>query len=460
VPHEALRQALVGRALLLERLVADFAASVHEGGARYVVVVGPRGSGKSHLTALVRATLRERLGGAAIVVALDEEEHVASLVDLFARVLRAFPDEPDLPTPAVQLQALRRGSADEAVERAVGMIEARLGERPLILSFENADHLFDDLGRTSLQVLRRVLQTHPRWSVLATSRTLGPAFLKPQQPFFNTFAAEVLGPFSPEDCREQLARLADLDGVADLAGFLRTPVGLARVRAIHHFTGGNPRAMALVYPYLSRSRLDALIDAFYDLADELTPYFQEQMARLAPGQRPIIEALAENWRPMSPSEIADRLFLSQQVVSAQLKRLREDRVVGALAVGRERFYEIAEPLHRLARAMKRTDGVGEALARFLRHWHDPAGLDRALDDAGGLAVAANTDITASPAIEQLRDYFGLPAGCLPDALLALPTDVRPYARLAAEERAAVRLLLKSYGATDRLSVLPAEPNIG
>ena len=116
--------------------------------------------------------------------------------------------------------------------------------------------------------------------------------------------------------------------------------------------------------------LDDLIEAFYDLSDELTPYFQEQMTRLAPGQRPIVEALAENWRPMSPSELADALFMTPATVSAQLKRLRDDRIVSAIAVGRERFYEIAEPLHRLARAMKRTDAVGETLARFLVHWHE------------------------------------------------------------------------------------------
>ena len=360
VPVEALEQAFVGRGAQLARLVEDVASGVEEGGARYLLLVGPRGAGKSHFSALLCARVRRRVGDAAVVVALDEEEHVGSLLDLLARLLRAFPSVAGVPEPRVQLQAVRGLGHEEAVERVVGMIEARLDGRSLVLAFENADQLFADLGRQPVQVLRRILQSHPGWSVVATSRTVSAAFQEARQPFFQTFAVHPLLPLTPEECRDQLARLADLDEKADLAEYLRTSRGLDRVRAVHHFTGGSPRAMALLYPYLDRARLDDLIEAFYDLSDELTPYFQEQMTRLAPGQRPIVEALAENWRPMSPSELADALFMTPATVSAQLKRLRDDRIVSAIAVGRERFYEIAEPLHRLARAMKRTDEIGRA----------------------------------------------------------------------------------------------------
>lgn len=394
VDQANLERLFVEREPLLARLVDDVSAGVVEGGARYVLLVGPRGAGKSHLAALLRARLSARLQGSAILAGLDEEEHVGSLLDLLARVLRAFPPDPSIPDAQVQLRSLRGVSHEEAVERAVGLIEARLADRALILSFENADQLFEDLGREGQQVLRRVLQAHPRWSMVATSRTLGPMFVRPQQPFFNTFAVHSLEALPPEGCRELLARLADVDGREDLASFLRTPTGLARVRAIHHFAGGNPRAMALLHPYLTLAKLDELVEAFYDLSEELTPYFQEQMSRLPAGQRPILEALAENWRPMSPGELAEALFQAPAAVSMQLKRLREDRLVTALSVGRERFYEIAEPLHRLARAMKRTDGVGAALARFLRHWHQPGELEGLLGLEGLLEAELRAHVSA------------------------------------------------------------------
>lgn len=379
VAGEQLDRLYVGRGGLVDQLVADLVSAVGTGGARYELLVGPRGAGKSHLSALVRHRLAKALVDDAIIVALDEEEHVGSLVGLLARLLRRFPDEPGLPSTSDQERALRGFPRGEAVERAVGLMEARLGARALVIFLENLDQLFEDIGREGQQRLRSVLQTHPRWSIVATSRTLAPAFTKPQQPFFHTFAPHVLEPLGAEACRDQLLRLAQADGKTELATFLATQTGLARVHAIHHFTGGNPRAMALVYPYLTREKLDDLVGAFYDLSEELTPYFQEQMARLATGQRPVLEALAENWRPMSPSELAERLYETQATISMQLKRLKDDRLVTSLAVGRERFYEIADPLHRLARAMKRPDRIGEVLARFLRFWYAEPELDRLLE---------------------------------------------------------------------------------
>ena len=41
----------------------------------------------------------------------------------------------------------------------------------------------------------------------------------------------------------------------------------------------------------------------------------------------------------------------------------------SIGVGRERFYEVSEPLFRLARAMKRPDQVVQVLIRFVRAWY-------------------------------------------------------------------------------------------
>ncbi len=487
-----LERLFVGRDDLLARLVNDVRDSVADGSGRYVLIVGPRGAGKSHLSALLRARLSAALGETAVLVALDEEENVGSLVDLLARVLRKFPVESALPSAQTQLQALRRLPHHEAEERAVGLMEARLRERAFVLSLENTDQIFDDLGRDGQQRLRTVLQAHPHWSVVATSRTLGPAFLRPQSPFFNTFAVHTLAPLDPVGCRDLLARLADMDGRDDLAEFLRTSTGLARVRAIHHFAGGNPRAMALLHPYLTQERLGELIGAFYDLSDELTPYFREQMARLPSGQRPILEALAENWRPMSPSELADALFQTPATVSVQLKRLREDRLVVAMSVGRERFYEIAEPLHRLAWAMKRRDGAGEAFARFLRHWHamsemeglsadnlvangrdalpsDPQGPEGFLGTladgsrmpllAADVAGSSTMKVTVRNNLLAVLGRIEAALGHEPSitsAIRALPHDTTQYARLAEAERRAVQDVLGRFGASDTLAALPAE----
>lgn len=107
--------------------------------------------------------------------------------------------------------------------------------------------------------------------------------------------------------------------------------GLARVRGIHHLLGGNPRAMSFMFRQLDAHRLDHFELALADLADELEPCFQEQMTRLSPAQRGVMELLAESWRPLTVTEIAERSFSKQASTSGALRHLRRDALVQVLS---------------------------------------------------------------------------------------------------------------------------------
>lgn len=366
-----LERTFVGREQLLKGLAEDVAATALAGGARYELIVGPRGAGKSHLMALLKHRLKGRpdLAGGMLLAALGEEENVASLLDLLVRILRAMPEEPGLPLTATQVGSILDAPHRDGMERVVRLIEGRVGDRALVIVVENLDLVFQAIRKEGQSVLRNVLQSHPRWSVVATSRTFGAPFTRTGSPFFRSFVHRPLHPLDPVQCRALLVRLAEVQGDPALRRELETPEGLARVRTIHHLAGGSPRAMALIYPYLSRRTLEDLEAAFFDLADELTPYFQEQVARLPPGQRPLLEHLAEGWRPVSVGELARLTLTTHQATSSNLRYLGRDRLADALTVGRERFYEVAEPLHRIARAMKRPDGAPAVFARVLRCWY-------------------------------------------------------------------------------------------
>jgi DNA-binding transcriptional ArsR family regulator len=164
-----------------------------------------------------------------------------------------------------------------------------------------------------------------------------------------------------------LAALADAHGQTGLAELLRTAKGLARVRGIHHLLGGNPRAMAFMFRQLDEQRLDHFELALADLADELEPYVREQLTRLSPGQRAIMQLLAESWRPLTVTEISERSFSSQASTSGALRHLRRDALVLERKLGREHYYELCDPLHRLARA-NRISTI-EGFARVVREWY-------------------------------------------------------------------------------------------
>lgn len=368
---EQLERLTVAREDLLSQLQTKVVDAVVSGQARFDLLLGPRGAGKSHIVGVLEGRLRAspQLVGRALVVAPPEELHPTSLVGLLAQLLREFPDDPELGPAEAALRSLQRQRDGNQEQRAVDLIRGRLGGRALIILLENLDELFGVLGHDGQQRLRNVLQTERRWSILASSRSLVPAFTKYKAPFHGTFNLHPLEPLTPEQCRDMLAALADAHSESSLAELLRTSKGLARVRGIHHLLGGNPRAMTFVFRQLDEHRLDHFELALANLADELKPYFQEQMTRLSPAQRAVMEILAESWRPLTVTELAERSFSKQASTSGALRHLRRDALVQALDVGRERYYELGDPLHRLARANERPREAIVAFTRVIRWWY-------------------------------------------------------------------------------------------
>lgn len=372
---DALEARTVSREDTCAAMVSATVASVTSGQARFDLVLGPRGAGKSHLLGLVEGRLRKALDGKAIVAGLPEELHPSSLVHLLAEILRALPEDPEVGTLSRQLAILADHPPDDAMDRAVGMIRARLHGLPLVIIIENLDVVFAAIGRQGQHKLRSILQTERSWSIVATSRSLSPAFSKESEPFYGTFVTRTLAPLSAEGCRELLVRLARASGREKLARELDTPVGLARVQTLRHVLGSYPRAMAFVFPHLHHDEPEMVERALHELAEELTPYFQEQMGRLSLGQRPIAELLAEHWNPLSVGEIARATFNTSASTSTHLKYLRENGIVRSTKLGREQYYELADPMFRIARAMKRNEIRAKTFLRVLQGWYELRGVD-------------------------------------------------------------------------------------
>lgn len=440
----------VGRHDLLDRLVDGVVGAVRDGGARYDLVVGPRGSGKTHLLTLLadRLATEPSLAGVHLVV-LSEEEHVASFTSLLARILGAL--------DASSIATLRAAPHTEAGDVAQRMLLARVGDATLILILENLDRVFQAIGVGGQRKLRALLNNHGRIQIVAGSQTAGAAFHNRDQPFYRHFVQHTLDALNPEACQEMLARLAEEGRQPELALAVRSASGLARVRAVHAFSGGLARTMALLYPHLDLETFDAVEDAFAKVADELTPYFQEQARNRSPGQQAILEVLAESWTPRSVKELAQATFTSEQSTSGQLRHLRRDGIVHSHRVGRESFYVIADPLWRVARSMKRPDRVPQTLLRFVRHLFEPMKVDAwlpLLDPDGALVAELDAEsmqgefVTASLRELLARAEAGKAAECRELARAAYerqPGALTAAAWLAVDDRVEGAELLRLHG---------------
>jgi hypothetical protein len=390
VPAAALEQAFVGRHKLLDQLTKLLLQSATQGVGRYGLLTGPRGSGKSHLMTLLGHRLRPHAErGALLLVELGEEEHIAQLVAFLAKVLGGLPDREGAPTAGELVRLVQKTPRAEQLNSAVSLMEERVGATPLVLLVENLDRLLDAIKPEGQSRLRALLAAHPGWCLFGASCTYGELFTSANAPFYHSFERFTLPPLALDDCVEMLRNLARLHGDFRLLGELSGATGRAQVGAIRHLLGANPRAFALVFPFLRHRRLNDLEGVFLDLAEELTPYFQEQMARRAAGQQPYLEQLAETWGTLSVSELAERCFDHPTTASGQLRYLHQDGLVRSFRLGRETFYELADPLHRIAWAMKRPERLPATLAKFVAAWIPRHEVGERLGGLGGMELSGN-----------------------------------------------------------------------
>ena len=177
-----------------------------------------------------------------------------------------------------------------------------------------------------------------------------------------------------------LIKIAEQEDKQELADFLREAQGRVRVRAVHHLAGGNPRVYVIFAQFLTRSSLDELIGPVMQTLDDLTPYYQSRMGQLSPQQRKIVQFLCNQRRAVAVAEIAGSNFLTHQGTSSQLKKLKDLGYVRSETVGRESYYELNEPLMRIALEIKKNRGEPIRLVvEFLRCWYTRVELEKRLE---------------------------------------------------------------------------------
>lgn len=370
---EVLETIFTGRHKLLEKLVGYCRSSVLTSAKQFTLLVGPRGFGKTHLVALTyyRLKAQEDLRDRMLLAWMREEEWgITSFLDFLLRVFRALQEEyPDL-IPEEEFNALYELSPAEAEARAAELLREVADKQTVVLLLENMDDIFVGLGDNGQKRLRAYLQENHFISMMATSPGLFNGVSRRTSSFFGFFRVVHLEPMTFEEAVSLLEKLARLRGDDELADFIPTPIGRARVRAIHHLASGNYRVYVIFSQFLTRKSLDELVEPFLNMLDELTPYYQSRMQLLSPQQRKIVEYLID-YRAAAPVKtIAQRGFMSPQTASSQLSELQQKGYVRSEKQGRESFYELYEPLMRLCIEVKKERGEPIRLfVDFLRIWY-------------------------------------------------------------------------------------------
>jgi len=367
-----------------EDLIASSVSSVREStlteNKHHLLFVGPRGAGKTHTIALInhRVSQMADLNDKLRIAWLNEDETSDTLLALLLRIYRALSVKYPAEFPIDLLESVFDIEArDVALMKMKELLLEQISGRVVLIMMENLDALFRDMSIIEQRAWRAFIQDHPVFCMVFTAQRLFNGVSKHDEPFYGFFKITHLKPFNVQDAVDLLCKIAELREDKKFAQFIESPRGRARIRALHHLTGGNQRLFIILSDFINCESLDTLVGPFEELVDEqLTPYYQERLRWLPPLQRKIVEFLCAASKPLPVMNIARHLFTEHASISGQLRDLRNIGYVICNKRGKESLYELSEPLMRLSYQVKECRGSAplRLLVDFLRVWYDHAEL--------------------------------------------------------------------------------------
>ena len=356
--------------LLLESLQSSTGNScVHS------MVIGPRGSGKTHLLLRVAAEVRRdpSLSGFYPIVFAEESYEVSTIGEFWLECLDHLAEqapEGDRANLRLSYDDLRATGDDRALaDRCLGTIldfADRHGKR-VVLLVENLNMLFADMDDPEAGWrLRHTLQTEPRVVLLGSATSRFDEIDHPDHALCDLFRVITLRPLDTQEC------------VALWEAVSGQPSTTLAVRPLEILTGGNPRLLAIIALFSAGRSFGELKANLLDLVDDHTEYFKSHLESLPALERRVYLSLARLWKPATAREVADQSRTDVNKCSALLMRLMERGAVAVVGgTPRRRQYYLTERLYNIYYLLRRDSGSSqmvEALIDFMVCLYSPGEL--------------------------------------------------------------------------------------
>ncbi len=394
-PHQSrpqdLEAVLVGREPLLGEVLRRLGRWDPGSTRQHYLFIGPRGIGKTHLLCVIRHRI---LHDAALSVKwqpilLPEETYrVTGVADLVIEVLRFLHAETE---DALIEQVLRdiefEDDGARVIDRALDALRQyhRTSNKGIVLIIENLDRLLEGQIRqkSEIHLLRKILLEEEWLTLLCSSPTYLNAVADPDQPLFEFFHVKPLGELSQEEQREMFHKLAAWRGNEVFARYLDQYQ--SRLRALYHFTGGNPRLSVMLYELVGDHDISGVQTELSLLLDQITPFYQSRMKDVGEQAGKVLEAMALLPEGCTPTELARHARLEPATLRAQLARLEGAGYVRrGTRQKKQTTYMIPERLFRIWHQMnhsREAKGRVQYLLEFFTHWYATKGeRDHAWED--------------------------------------------------------------------------------
>lgn len=338
-PVEELDERTVGRELVLKSLHSKLMRAATSPARPHVLLVGPRGSGKSHVieVALHRASTEAHFASRMVIARVPADGvAVTRYTDLQDVAIRALGGQ-----PGTQLAG---GTRQERLAQL-------LSRRVLLLVIENLDRVFAAIGTEGQRALRAWVETSGDVLLLASTPQLFPGVADRAQPWFGGMATFLLSELNAAQSRDLLVQIARSTEDVGLVELLGSPTGFARTQALTQLIGGQPRNLIIISDGLSRESLDELQPAVNRLLEGLVPYHEQVLWSLSPNERRIIAALSSTGGGATVAWLAADVEMEPRTAATTLGRLADQGLVAAEkpqhgADRRNTYYHVRDPLLR------------------------------------------------------------------------------------------------------------------
>ena len=361
----------------LDTVLEILHGNIESPSCQHVLIMAPRGRGKTMLLARAAAELRTKDKFSRFLFPvrfMEESLEIFGVADFWLETLFHLARESATSHPELARE-LRDTHSDLSGRwreqtlgdhaRAAVLNAAERIDRKLVLMVENLQTLCGNVDDDFGWQLRAVLQSEPRIMLLASATSRFEGLEDAEEPFFELFRIIDLKPLETDACRRLWQTVSG------------DQVSVRDIRPLEILTGGNPRLLVVVAGFSNHRSLRALMEELVRLIDEHTEYFRGHLEVLPKSERRVYIAIIDLWQPSSTGEIATRARMDVRVVSTMLGRLIDRGVVmvAPSTSKRKQLYSAAEPLYSIYYKLRRERdeaALVENLIRFMAAFYSEA----------------------------------------------------------------------------------------
>lgn len=403
--EEELIDGFVVRHADLDLIVSTIAENC-TGSNQHVLVIGPRGSGKTTMVRRVAAEIartEELHAGWFPLIFAEESYEVVSAGEFWLEALFHLAEQTGDEKWLHTYRELKNETDDQRLgERALAQLldfADSIGKRILVI-VENLNMLLGDMtSEDEAWKIRHTLLNEPRLMLLATATCRFEHIENASKAMFEMFKMQELKPLDGEECNLVWEHITG----HKLPGERITPIRI--------LTGGNPRLLAIIAKFSAHRSFHKLLDDLVNLIDDHTEYFKSHLDGLPPTERKVYLALCSLWDASTAREIAREARIDINRTSSLLSRLVNR---GAVTIEpnskKTKWFVVAERMYNIYYLMRRRGKPADrvrATVKFLTSMYDHESAARLItEEACGLPpeLRDNHCLAYEAAIAEIRDH--------------------------------------------------------